>query len=122
MDVLAVEAAAARRGRSRAADARPFLLELHTYRFRAHSMYDPELYRAKDEVEAWKEREPIHSFAQRLKAAGMLTEDEFLALDGAAVRRESTRRSRSPKQGRGSRSRTCCATSPRRAQPEGARP
>ncbi|MGB3429350.1 MAG: thiamine pyrophosphate-dependent enzyme, partial [Burkholderiaceae bacterium] len=52
---------------------------------RAHSMFDSELYRAKVEVEAWKERGPIHTFTQRLKAAGMLTEDEFLALDAAAV-------------------------------------
>jgi pyruvate dehydrogenase E1 component alpha subunit len=85
MDVLAVDAAAraatdhVRRTRT------PYFLELHTYRFRAHSMFDAELYRAKTEVEAWKERGPIHTFTQRLKAAGMLTEDEFLALDAAAV-------------------------------------
>jgi pyruvate dehydrogenase E1 component alpha subunit len=85
MDVLAVDAAAraatdhVRRTRT------PYFLELHTYRFRAHSMFDAELYRAKTEVEAWKERGPIHTFTQRLKAAAILTEDDFLALDAAAV-------------------------------------
>ena len=59
MDVLAVmEATQAavdevRRG------AGPRFLECQTYRFRAHSMYDPELYRSKAEVEEWKARDPI---------------------------------------------------------------
>jgi len=62
----------------------PMFLELQTYRFRAHSMYDAEHYREKAEVEAWKTRGPIHTFTQRLKAEGKLSEDEFLALDAAA--------------------------------------
>ena len=37
----------------------PCFLELRTYRFRAHSMYDPDLYRTKDEIERWKEHDPI---------------------------------------------------------------
>jgi pyruvate dehydrogenase E1 component alpha subunit len=48
-------------------------------------MFDAELYRARAEVEAWKERGPIHTFTQRLKAASMLTEAEFLALDERAM-------------------------------------
>jgi TPP-dependent pyruvate/acetoin dehydrogenase alpha subunit len=43
------------------AAAVPMFLECRTYRFRAHSMFDPELYRAKAEVEAWKARGPIHA-------------------------------------------------------------
>jgi pyruvate dehydrogenase E1 component alpha subunit len=85
MDVLAVDEAAGRAVEHVRRTRAPFFLELHTYRFRAHSMFDAELYRAKAEVEAWKERGPIHTFTQRLKAAGMLTEDEFLAFDAAAV-------------------------------------
>jgi TPP-dependent pyruvate/acetoin dehydrogenase alpha subunit len=67
MDVLAVEAAtrqaveAVRRGDG------PRLLEAHTYRFRAHSMYDAELYRSKEEVELWKKRDPIMTFVGRLR-------------------------------------------------------
>jgi len=63
----------------------PFFLELQTYRFRAHSMFDPELYRDKAEVEEWKTRGPLHTFSARLKAEGKLTEEEFLALDEKAI-------------------------------------
>ena len=56
-----------------------------TYRFRAHSMFDPELYRDKAEVEEWKKRGPIHHLTNRLKADGMLTDDAFLALDAEAM-------------------------------------
>ena len=62
----------------------PMFVELQTYRFRAHSMFDPELYRDKLEVEAWKKRGPIHTFSARLKAQGQLTEAEFLAMDARA--------------------------------------
>jgi pyruvate dehydrogenase E1 component alpha subunit len=64
----------------------PAFVEFRTYRFRAHSMFDAELYREKAEVEEWKTRGPIHTFTARLKAAGKLGEDEFLALDAAAQR------------------------------------
>ena len=43
----------------------PYFLELKTYRFRAHSMFDPELYRSKAEVESWKHRCPIKAFKKR---------------------------------------------------------
>jgi len=81
MDVLAVEAAARQaadyvRGRNG-----PFLLELRTYRFRAHSMSDPDLYRAKQEIEEWKKRDPIVLFQSRLKDAGLLTESEVAGME-----------------------------------------
>ena len=50
----------------------PYFLELRTYRFRAHSMFDPELYRDKSEVEKWKKECPIHKLAERLTARGQL--------------------------------------------------
>jgi pyruvate dehydrogenase E1 component alpha subunit len=62
----------------------PMFVEYQTYRFRAHSMFDAELYRARSEVEEWKTRGPIHTFTARLKAQGTLTEDEFLAIDAQA--------------------------------------
>lgn len=61
----------------------PVFVELQTYRFRAHSMFDPDLYRDKQEIEDWKTRGPIHTFTARLKAEGKLTEEEFLAIDVA---------------------------------------
>jgi pyruvate dehydrogenase E1 component alpha subunit len=62
----------------------PFFVEYRTYRFRAHSMYDAELYRDKREVEEWKTRGPLHTFSARLKAEGKLTEEEFLGIDREA--------------------------------------
>ncbi len=59
----------------------PCFLEYQTYRYRAHSMYDPELYRDKSEVEEWKTRGPLHTYSARLKAEGKLTEQAFLDLD-----------------------------------------
>ena len=70
MDVLAV-ADAARRAVLAVRGGGPVFLELRTYRFRAHSMYDPQLYRSKDEVEQWKQRDPIFLYGERLVAAGL---------------------------------------------------
>jgi pyruvate dehydrogenase E1 component alpha subunit len=84
MDVVAVHEAVQRAAQQVRQGGGPVFLELQTFRFRAHSMFDPELYRDKQEVEAWKTRGPIHTFSARLKAQRMLTEDEFLALDARA--------------------------------------
>lgn len=89
MDVLAVEAAARLALESLRSGAGPFLLEARTYRFRAHSMYDAELYRSKEEVEQWRQRDPIRLFAGRLRESGVLT-DERLAVVDARVGAEVT--------------------------------
>jgi pyruvate dehydrogenase E1 component alpha subunit len=60
---------------------RPFLLEARTYRFRAHSMYDAELYRSKDEVEQWKLRDPIITYERRLREQGLLGDADMAALE-----------------------------------------
>jgi pyruvate dehydrogenase E1 component alpha subunit len=81
MDVMAVEAATnlvantVRRGDG------PIFLELRTYRFRAHSMFDAELYREKSEVERWKERDPIATFSTALKERSLATDEVIAALD-----------------------------------------
>lgn len=81
MDVLAVaEAAKEARARIRATST-PYLLECKTYRFRAHSMFDPERYRSKDEVALWQRRDPIGTFRVRLEDAGYLESAEFEALE-----------------------------------------
>ena len=59
MDVLAVEAAARRAAAAVRAGEGPHFLEMRTYRFRSHSMYDPDRYRDKAEIEQWKQRDPI---------------------------------------------------------------
>jgi len=68
MDVLAVEQAARRAIDGIHAGNGPHFLELRTYRFRAHSMYDPDRYRDKAEIEHWKKRDPITLLAKRIGA------------------------------------------------------
>jgi pyruvate dehydrogenase E1 component alpha subunit len=83
MDVLAVEVAARRAvERVRRGDG-PAFLELRTYRFRAHSMFDAELYRDKSEVERWKERDPIATFTASLKERALAADDLIAALDAS---------------------------------------
>ena len=81
MDVQAVEEATkAAVARIRAGEG-PFLLECRTYRFRPHSMFDSELYRTKDEVAEWRERDPIEQLAGRMTEAGLLDEAGRAALE-----------------------------------------
>jgi pyruvate dehydrogenase E1 component alpha subunit len=81
MDVIAVEEAARRAAESVRSGGGPHFLEFRTYRFRAHSMFDPELYRSKEEVEKWKERDPIDLLDERLTADGILTGEERAAME-----------------------------------------
>ena len=59
----------------------PYFLELKTYRFRAHSMFDPELYRSKTEVEQWKRHCPIAGFVESLRRAGEIDDGALAALE-----------------------------------------
>jgi len=61
----------------------PAFLELRTYRFRAHSMFDPELYRDKAEVELWKQRDPLLLLKTRLERDGVLDPQAYTALETA---------------------------------------
>ena len=81
MDVAAVEAAALTAAADVRAGHEPVFLELRTYRFRAHSMYDPELYRDKAEVERWKQRDPITALADGLRATGALDDEAWTAMN-----------------------------------------
>jgi pyruvate dehydrogenase E1 component subunit alpha len=85
MDVLAVEEAARRAAGHVRGGRGPFLLEFRTYRFRAHSTADPELYRSKEEVAEWKQRDPIALFTARLQAMGLLSEADLASLEAAVV-------------------------------------
>ncbi|MFZ0159935.1 MAG: pyruvate dehydrogenase (acetyl-transferring) E1 component subunit alpha [Kineosporiaceae bacterium] len=80
MDVLAVRAAAERAVEAIRGGSGPHLLELRTYRFRAHSMYDPERYREKEEVRQWTLRDPITTLADRLRGDGVLDDPTLSAL------------------------------------------
>jgi pyruvate dehydrogenase E1 component alpha subunit len=85
MDVVAVSAAARRAVEAVRDGGGPVFLEALTYRFRAHSMYDPDRYRAKSEIEHWKERDPLTVLSQRLLVEGLVTEDDLVAVDHDAV-------------------------------------
>jgi pyruvate dehydrogenase E1 component alpha subunit len=74
MDVVEVAEAATHAAQAVRGGAGPRFLELHTYRFRAHSMYDPERYRSKAEVARWKQRDPIPALTAVLIADGTLDE------------------------------------------------
>lgn len=87
MSVGACEAAAGRAIDAIRDGAGPHFLEFRTYRFRAHSMFDAELYRERTEVESWKQRDPILTFEAHLRSEGML-DDATLAEMEKRVARE----------------------------------
>ena len=76
MDVVEVNRAAGRALERIRRGEGPQFLECLTYRFRAHSMFDSELYRPKEEVEQWKKRGPIRRLTERMEEAGMLEESD----------------------------------------------
>ena len=85
-DVLEVyEAAAKAIDRARSGGG-PTLLECVTYRWKGHSKSDQERYRTKDEIEAWKRRDPIKLFRERLVAEGVITDEEAAGLEEQASR------------------------------------
>jgi pyruvate dehydrogenase E1 component alpha subunit len=83
MDVLAVESAARDAAEAVRAGNGPHLVEFQTYRFRGHSMADPELYREKDEVARWKERDPLAAFEARLRTWGQLSDADRAGIEAA---------------------------------------
>jgi pyruvate dehydrogenase E1 component alpha subunit len=68
-------------------ERRPVLVEAITYRFRGHSMADPEQYRTKEEVAQWRTRDPIPAFGELLVREGVLSEDEREQIDAEAIAR-----------------------------------
>jgi pyruvate dehydrogenase E1 component subunit alpha len=81
MDVFAVEAATQKALDYIRSGAGPYFLECRTYRFRAHSMFDAELYRSKAEVEEWKKRDPIASLSASLKNEGAITDADIEGIE-----------------------------------------
>ncbi|NMB17162.1 MAG: hypothetical protein GX980_08645, partial [Firmicutes bacterium] len=65
----------------------PTLLECLTYRWTGHTVGDPGLYRSKEEVEAWKQKDPIPRFRDYLIKEGILTQEECDAIDGEEKQR-----------------------------------
>jgi pyruvate dehydrogenase E1 component alpha subunit len=84
MDVIACHEAAQQGVEHIRAVGGPFFVEFRTYRFRAHSMFDPELYRGKPEVEEWRKRDPIQMFSEKCLRDGALTAADIASIESAA--------------------------------------
>ncbi|HYI79795.1 MAG TPA: pyruvate dehydrogenase (acetyl-transferring) E1 component subunit alpha [Thermoleophilaceae bacterium] len=86
MDVLDVERCVGAALEKARTDREPQLVEAVTYRYRGHSMADPEEYRTKDEVEDWRPRDPLTTFPARLVDEGVLSTEEVEQLDQQATK------------------------------------
>jgi pyruvate dehydrogenase E1 component alpha subunit len=87
MDVAATYEVMCRAIRRAREDRQPVLVEAVTYRFRGHSMADPEEYRSKEQVEEWRRRDPINTFADRLVSRDLLPEGGLAEIDRAVAGR-----------------------------------
>lgn len=85
MNVVDVEAAARRATSAIRQGAGPYFLECRTYRFRAHSMFDPQLYRDKGEVIHWMKRDPIPRFLDWAQLSGLVHEADIDAIETEVV-------------------------------------
>ena len=81
MDVIAVEAAARRAVQAVRETRKPYFLECRTYRLRAHSMFDAQLYRDKAEIEAWRHKEPIVRFQGWLEANHLIHAEDLARIE-----------------------------------------
>jgi pyruvate dehydrogenase E1 component subunit alpha len=85
MDVVAVEAAARRAIQAVRETRKPYFLECRTYRLRAHSMFDAQLYRDKSEIETWRQKGPIVRFQGWLKTNHMVRDDEIAQIEAEVM-------------------------------------
>jgi pyruvate dehydrogenase E1 component alpha subunit len=86
MDVLDTHACVSEALEKARSDRAPQLVEAVTYRYRGHSMADPEEYRTKEEVEEWRGHDPIAAFSERVTEEGELGEDDVKRMDDAAMK------------------------------------
>ena len=87
MDICNTQSAVAEAVEIARSQQRPLLVEALTYRFRGHSMADPERYRTREQVAQWRERDPIESFAGRLAEAGILSSESRERIDADVIAR-----------------------------------
>ncbi|BDI03855.1 pyruvate dehydrogenase (acetyl-transferring) E1 component subunit alpha [Sphaerotilus microaerophilus] len=86
MDPVQVEAAARRAVARIRAGVGPFFLEVRTYRFRAHSMFDTQAYRSRDEIDNWRHRDPLERLRSWMLANHQLSDAEVTAIDQEVAR------------------------------------
>ena len=127
MDVLDTYAVIGEALKQAREERQPVLVEAITYRFRGHSMADPEEYRTKEQVAEWRKKDPIQVFARKLEEEGILEDGEAEKLDEAVVK-TSTRPSASPtrrpsrRPSRSTTTSTCSATRSRAGTPSTSAP
>ena len=80
MDPVAVESAVLHAVEHVRAGKGPFFMECRTFRFRAHSMFDAQSYRSREEIEAWKQRDPLERLAAWMRADHLLSESDEAAI------------------------------------------
>jgi pyruvate dehydrogenase E1 component alpha subunit len=85
MDVLDVESCVSTALEHARGERRPLLIEAVTYRFRGHSVADPEEYRSREEVEQWRTRDPLATFANAMIGAGLLTTAQVEQIDAEVM-------------------------------------
>ena len=85
MDVLDVHSVVTGALKCAREERKPQLVEAVTYRYRGHSMADPEEYRSKEEVEEWREKDPIKAFSDRLIDEGVVSEEDVKEFDEKAI-------------------------------------
>jgi pyruvate dehydrogenase E1 component alpha subunit len=85
MDPVQVEAAARRALEHIRSGTGPFFLEARTYRFRAHSMFDTQAYRSREEVEGWKPLDPVERLRAWMAANHQLSDAEAAAIESAVA-------------------------------------
>ena len=83
-DVLEVREVVRRAAKRAREESLPILVEAKTYRFRGHSMSDPAKYRTKEEVNEWKQRDPIFLLEQRIYDLGIANKAQLKAIDDEA--------------------------------------
>jgi pyruvate dehydrogenase E1 component alpha subunit len=81
MDVEAVHEAVSRAAERARKGEGPTFLEFRTYRYRGHSMSDPQKYRTKDELEQYKQRDPIENVRATILDQKLATEEDLAAID-----------------------------------------
>jgi pyruvate dehydrogenase E1 component alpha subunit len=86
MDVVDTHTVVTNAIRTAREERRPMLVEAITYRFRGHSMADPERYRTKEQVAEWRKRDPLDAFRAHLASRGALDDDGYRRLDAEAER------------------------------------
>ncbi|WP_323844219.1 pyruvate dehydrogenase (acetyl-transferring) E1 component subunit alpha [Microbulbifer magnicolonia] len=85
MDVISVNTAVRDAVKKIRAEEAPAFLEMRTYRFRAHSMFDPELYRSKEEVEQWKQLCPVATLTAQLMAQKVIDGGDIADIENAVA-------------------------------------